>query len=160
MLKKYEKVSYELLRPHQVKQIKDACPIVYIPAGSLEWHSFHNPLGTDSLKAHAICCEAALKHGGVVLPPIYQGLVGMHNWGPKDWDGYTLGYNQAEIFKQTVIGLCTALVKSGWKMIVAVTGHDVDEQKKLCRKLLILRQTILTQKDFHYLKENCMSLMK
>ena len=47
-------------------------PVAYIPAGSLEWHGVQNPLGTDGLKAHAICCEAALRYGGVVLPPFFS----------------------------------------------------------------------------------------
>lgn len=136
MLKKYEKVSYELLRPEQVKQIQSKCPIVYIPAGSLEWHSFQNPLGTDSLKAHAVCCEAALNHGGIVLPPYYLGLLGMHNWGPKDWDGYTLGFNEEDVFLQAMTNLCTALVHSNWKVLVGVTGHDVDEQRNALKKAI------------------------
>lgn len=129
MLKKYERVCYELLRPSLVKEIKDNCPIVYIVAGSLEWHGFQNPLGTDSLKAHSICCEAALKYGGIVLPPFYQGLLGEGNWGPKDWEGYTLSFNENTMFKNAMIGICKALVFSKWKIIVGVTGHDVDPQR-------------------------------
>ena len=53
--------------PGEVKARREACPVVYIPVGSLEWHGVQNPLGTDGLKAHAICCEAALRYGGVVL---------------------------------------------------------------------------------------------
>ncbi len=83
MRKEYEVVCYELLRPGQVRAIRDACPIVYIPIGSLEWHGVQNPLGTDSLKAHAICCDAALRQGGVVLPTYYLGLLGeSRGWGP------------------------------------------------------------------------------
>jgi len=129
MLAKYRPVQYELLRPAQVKTIREACPIAYIPAGSLEWHSFQNPLGCDSIKAHAVCCEAALRHGGVVLPPIYQGLLGDDNWGPAGWKGYTLGYNAPEVFERTVGGIARALVEAGWKVVVGVTGHDVEEQR-------------------------------
>ncbi|MDH7571200.1 MAG: creatininase family protein, partial [Armatimonadota bacterium] len=129
MLPKYEEVCYELLRPEQVKERRQECPIAYIPAGSLEWHSFHLPLGTDALKAHAICCEAALRHGGVVLPPFYQGLVGQGNWGPQAWSGYTLGFNTPEMFEAAVLGMAKALVAAGWKVIVGVTGHDVAEQR-------------------------------
>lgn len=129
MLKRYEKVAYELLRPAQVKALRRRAPIAYIPAGSLEWHGFQNPLGCDSLKAHAICCEAALKYGGVVLPPFYQGLLGTHNWGPKDWGGYTLSYNEPRVFQAAMLGICRALVFGGWKILVGVTGHDVPPQR-------------------------------
>ena len=125
MLQKYEKVCYQFLRPAQIKEIREQIPIAYIPAGSLEWHSFQNPLGTDSLKAHSICCEAALKYGGVVLPPFYQGLLGNDNWGPKGWDGYTLSFNENEMFYAAMLGICKALVYGKWKILVGVTGHDV-----------------------------------
>ena len=129
MLKTYEAVAYEFLRPAQVKALREKCPIAYIPAGSLEWHGFQNPLGTDSLKAHAICCEAALRHGGVVLPPFYQGLLGESNWGPEGWDGYTLGFNKEEVFEAAILGVARALVFSEWKVLVGVTGHDVEPQR-------------------------------
>ena len=105
MLSKYEPVCYELLRPAQVKALREACPIVYVTAGSLEWHGWHNPLGTDSLKAHAICCEAALRHGGVVLPPFYLGYVGVDNWGPPGWRGYTLSFNELSMLETAMRGL-------------------------------------------------------
>jgi creatinine amidohydrolase len=129
MLSRYEPVCYELLRPGEVRALREATPIAYIPAGSLEWHSFQNPLGTDALKAHAVCCEAALRHGGVVLPPFYQGLVGDHNWGPEEWEGYTLGYNQPDMLENAMLGTARALVLAGWKVLVGVTGHDVEPQR-------------------------------
>jgi len=129
MLPRYEAVCYELLRPAQVKARREACPIAYIVAGSLEWHGFQNPLGTDSLKAHAICCEAALRHGGVVLPPFYQGLLGTSNWGPEGWAGYTLSFNELEMLEAAALGIVRALVLGGWKIIVGVTGHDVAPQR-------------------------------
>lgn len=129
MLKKYERVAYELLRPEEIKKLRKKCPIAYIPAGSLEWHSFQNPLGCDALKAHAVCCEAALKHGGIVLPPVYQGLLGMWNWGPKGWEDFTLGYNTRRTQETLVLGIARALVKAGWRVLVGVTGHDVPEQR-------------------------------
>jgi creatinine amidohydrolase len=128
MLPKYEPVCYELLRPAQVKAIRERRPIVYVPAGSLEWHGLHNPLGTDSLKAHAICCEAALRHGGVVLPPFYLGLIGVDNWGPPGWGGYTLSFNEFSMLEAAMRGLMKALVYSQWRAVACVTGHDSPEQ--------------------------------
>ena len=102
-------------------------------AGALEWHGHHNPLGCDSLKAHAVCCEAALAFGGVVLPPIHQGYMNKDgepdkNWGPEGWEGYTLGYNNLDLLEKTVARLAKALVAARWKVIVGVTGHDIDPQ--------------------------------
>ena len=136
MLAKYEAVCYELLRPAQVKAIREETPIVYVVAGSLEWHGFQNPLGTDGLKAHAICCEAALKHGGVVLPPLFRAVMGQRNWGPEGWAGYTLGYSTVEVFEATMGGTVEALVQAGWKVIVGVTGHDVKDQRDAMQRAI------------------------
>ena len=136
MLGRYEPVCYELLRPAQVRALHEKCPIAYVVAGSLEWHGFQNPLGCDSLKAHAICCEAALAHGGVVLPPFYQGLLGTSNWGPEDWGGFTLSFNEDEMLERAMLGIAKALVFSGWKVIVGVTGHDVDPQRDAMQRAI------------------------
>lgn len=94
MMNKYRSVQYELLRPSEVKSLQKKCPVVYIPVGSLEWHGVQNPLGTDGLKAHAICCEATLRYGGVVLPTLFLGILGdSRGWGPEGWDGFTVTAN-------------------------------------------------------------------
>ena len=136
MLAQYEAVCYEQLRPGQVRAIRQTAPIAYVPAGSLEWHGFQNPLGTDSLKAHAICCEAALRHGGVVLPPFYQGLLGYDNWGPEGWSGYTLSFNEPSTLEAAMLGVARSLVFGGWKVIVGVTGHDVAEQRDAMQRAI------------------------
>jgi creatinine amidohydrolase/Fe(II)-dependent formamide hydrolase-like protein len=139
VLPKYETVSYELLRPAQVRAIREKCPIAYIVAGALEWHGFHNPLGTDGLKAHAVCCEAALRYGGIVLPPFYQGLVGLGlGWGPEGWKGYTLGFNEVSMFEAAALGIVKALVSAEWKVIVGVTGHDVADQRDALQRAIDL----------------------
>ena len=129
MLPQYEAVCYELLRPAEVQRRREEAPIAYVPMGSLEWHGLQNPLGTDSLKAHAVCCEAALTFGGVVLPPFYQGLLGYQNWGPAGWGGYTLSFNESSTLEAAMLGVVRALVFGGWKVIAGVTGHDVAPQR-------------------------------
>ena len=136
MLSKYEAVCYELLRPGQVKARREEAAIAYIVAGSLEWHGVQNPLGCDSLKAHAICCEAALKYGGVVLPPFYQGMLGYSNWGPENWGGYTLSFNDGPTLEAAMLGIVRALVFGEWKVIVGVTGHDVGEQRDAIQRAI------------------------
>lgn len=133
MLSKYESVCYELLRPSQVKALRERAPIAYLVAGALEWHGLQNPLGCDSLKAHAICCEAALRFGGVVLPPHHFGFMIKDgdpdkNWGPAGWENFTLGYNRLDILEAAVAGQARALVHAGWRVLVGVTGHDIDDQ--------------------------------
>jgi creatinine amidohydrolase len=126
----YHRVQYELLRPSEVKAILETCPVVYIPVGSLEWHSFQNPLGTDGLKAHTICCDAALRYGGVVLPTLFLGILGEgRGWGPEGWDGYTVTVHDQESLEATIARTARGLVANGWKVLVGVTGHDVERQR-------------------------------
>ena len=136
MRTEYQAVSYELLRPAQVRALRDKTPIAYVPFGSLEWHGFQNPLGCDSLKAHAICCEAAIKHGGVVLPPFYQGLLGYNNWGAPDWEGFTLSFNEEPTLQAVMLGITRSLVYGGWKVIVGITGHDVAPQRDAMQRAI------------------------
>jgi creatinine amidohydrolase len=130
VIDKYRSVQYELLRPSEVKALQEQCPIVYVPVGSLEWHGVQNPLGTDGLKAHAICCEAALRYGGVVLPTLYLGILGdSRGWGPEGWSGFTVTANDQASMEETIYRTARGLVANGWKVLVGVTGHDVEPQR-------------------------------
>lgn len=68
-----QEVRYERLRPRQIREKREACPVVYIPIGTIEWHGFHNPVGLDTLKIHQLCIRAAQAGGGLVFPPLWYG---------------------------------------------------------------------------------------
>jgi creatinine amidohydrolase len=68
-----EEVRYHMLRPAQIVERRKACPVAYLPIGTLEWHGLHNPLGADTLQAEALAELCARKGGGVALPPLYYG---------------------------------------------------------------------------------------
>lgn len=66
-------VQYERLRPSQIVARRQACPVAYLPIGTIEWHGSHNPVGLDALKSHALLCACAAQIGGLVFPPLYYG---------------------------------------------------------------------------------------
>jgi creatinine amidohydrolase len=66
-------VRYERLRPAQIVARRQACPVAWVPIGTIEWHGEHNPVGLDTLKIHALLERCALEIGGLVLPPLYYG---------------------------------------------------------------------------------------
>jgi creatinine amidohydrolase len=66
-------VCYERLLPHQIVAARTACPLAYLPIGTVEWHGEHNATGLDTLKAHALCVRAATASGGLVFPPLWYG---------------------------------------------------------------------------------------
>lgn len=68
-----DEVRYHLLRPEEIVARRTACPAVYIPIGTLEWHGPHNPVGADTLQADGLAVLCAEKGGGLVFPPLYYG---------------------------------------------------------------------------------------
>jgi creatinine amidohydrolase len=70
-------VRLEYLRPKELKESQAACPTIFQPLGTIEWHGVHNVVGVDSLKAHALCVRAAQKGGGLVAPTLYGGVGGV-----------------------------------------------------------------------------------
>ena len=68
-----DEVRYHMLRPAQVVKRRQACPVAYVPIGTIEWHGVHNPLGADTLQAEGLALMCAQKGGGLVFPPLYYG---------------------------------------------------------------------------------------
>jgi len=68
-----EEVRYQFCRPDQIRARRDACPVVYIPIGTLEWHGPQNPVGADTLQAEGLAVRCAERGGGLVFPPLYYG---------------------------------------------------------------------------------------
>jgi creatinine amidohydrolase len=68
-----DEVRYHMLRPDQVIARRSACPVAYVPIGTLEWHGPHNCFGTDTLQAEGLAILCAQKLGGLVFPPLYYG---------------------------------------------------------------------------------------
>ena len=118
-----KKINYELMLPHELEEAVQRFPVAYVPFGSLEWHGKHLALGNDTLKAVGILEHTCRRFGGVVLPPTYWGCVGK-------WHPWTFG----DIGEETMAKLCEYIFRSlaelGFKVIIGVTGHDVEEHTK------------------------------
>ena len=57
-------VQAELLLPHEIASALAARSVVYLPLGSVEFHSAHLPIGLDGLNAHGVCTRAAISTAG------------------------------------------------------------------------------------------------
>lgn len=66
-------VQYDRMRPRQIVAAREACPVAYLPIGTIEWHGPQNPVGLDTLKAHALAVRCAQAGGGLVFPPVWYG---------------------------------------------------------------------------------------
>jgi creatinine amidohydrolase len=112
-------VQMQFLRPGQLEKALRAFPVVYVPFGLIEWHGRHLPLGNDALKAHAILVKTAEQFGGVVYPPVY-----FHNGFPQ------------ESLVPVLTSLFQRLKKSGVRVILGVSGHNVQGQIDMIDKAL------------------------
>lgn len=117
---------YEELRPRQIEAILRQAPVGYIPWGSLEWHSYHNPIGLDALKVHGLAVLAAQRTGGIVWPPVFAGYQTM-----KPHAGFK---HTIEVPAEVVMGLANAYLDQaadeGFKLIVIMMGHYGGEHIK------------------------------
>lgn len=116
----------ELLRPGQISAEMARCPRVWLPLGTIEYHSHHLPVGLDGLQAHGLCLDAADIAGGLVYPPLWWGTGGGH--GAYPWTVMMPG--ETELFAllwQTL----TRLQAFGVRQVVLFTGHFADEQLKM-----------------------------
>lgn len=123
-------VQMQFMRPAQLEAAARAFPVVYVPFGLIEWHGRHLPLGNDALKAHGILVKCAEKYGGVVYPPVY--------FPHADYNG-----GKAELAERDrswklamVTALFDRLKKSGYRVIIGVSGHNIQTQIELINEAL------------------------
>src|SRR5918912_1972179 len=109
----------EMLPNELEKQIADK-PIVILPLGTLEWHSYHLPVGLDSLKAEAICEKLAERTGALLAPTPHWAVGGV----PYP---YTLKF-ELKLIEELTRQLFQQLSAMGFRVILAVTGHFGLEQ--------------------------------
>jgi creatinine amidohydrolase len=112
-------VQMQFMRPGQLESAARKFPVVYVPFGLIEWHGKHLPLGNDALKAHAILVKTAERFGGVVYPPVY----------------FHEGFDR-KAFVPVVTELFERLKKTGFRVIIGVSGHNVQGQIDMINQAL------------------------
>ena len=112
-------VQMQFMRPGQLEAAGRKFPVAYVPFGCIEWHGRHLPLGTDALKAHGILVKCAEKFGGVVYPPVY----------------FHSGFDRGHLVP-VISDLFQRLKSSGFRVIIGVSGHNVQQQIDMINKAL------------------------
>ena len=113
----------ELLRPGQIADEMARCPRIWLPLGTIEYHSHHLPVGLDGLQAQGLCLDAAELAGGLVYPPLWWGTGGGH--GSYPW---TVMMPGAEEIAAIVRFTFRRLDAFGVRQAVLFTGHFAGEQ--------------------------------
>ena len=73
------KIRFEEMFPDELIELQENERPVYLPVGSMEWHSFHLGMGVDTLHAQRIAEELAERLGGAVFPSLYIGTENMRS---------------------------------------------------------------------------------
>jgi len=144
-----QKIAF--LRPEQILQAIQRCPVAYLPIGPLEWHGPHLPLGVDPLNAENAALQAAGCTGGLVFPTMYWGTErerqpDMLNWLGLDPQSYVVGmdfpanslpslYCSEEVFALLVREQLRLTVRMGFSLVVLVTGHAATNQIEVLQRL-------------------------
>jgi len=133
-----KEVRIQMLRPDQIKALRDECPIAYIPIGLLEWHGVHNAIGADGLQAEGIAIECARRGGGVVFPTLYYGenRAAMVDTDPDIAKGYGLNEDAFDLdklpfgveqmidnYRKLLLQILAQVQVMGYKVGVIVVGH-------------------------------------
>jgi len=120
----------EMQFPDQVQARLAAVPVIVQPLGTLEWHSFHLPLGLDGLVGQALGEQIADRLDAVLAPVSYWAAGGV----PYP---YTLKFSAA-LIEPLLVATFEAFAEMGFRVIVAMTGHFGLEQT------LVLKRAALT----------------
>lgn len=136
-------VRYHMLRPAQIRRRRDACPVAYLPIGTIEWHGLHNPVGADTLQAEGLALLCARKGGGLVFPPLYYGesrseslmeanaddradIALEMGLKPENFDPDRMPFSpmdQAFNYERLLVHILAELMSLGFSLGVIVAGH-------------------------------------
>ncbi len=90
---------------------------VLLPAGSLEEHGYHLPLGTDTMIAVAVCREAGKRTGTACAPPLWYSF----SRSTRGYPGTVM--TGREELRAYLRGVLSGLAESGFRRILVVPGH-------------------------------------
>jgi len=128
-------VRLEFLRPKEIAEAQRACPTIYQPLGTIEWHGVHNVVGVDAVKAHALCVQAAQKGGGVVSPPLYGGVGGLNEPHTFIMDPENDVFSR--LLRPWIEQLCREMARDGFLAIIILTGHYGAAQQIVVRETAV-----------------------
>ena len=106
-----------LTAPDFKTAVEAAQGVCLVPIGVLEKHGPHLPLGTDVIRAHAICERAAQKEYCVVFPDFYVGQI----FEAKHQPG-TVAYS-ANLMELMLDETCKEIARNGLTKILLVNTH-------------------------------------
>ena len=108
--------------PDYLEDAKKRNVPLFIPVGTIEYHSMHLPLGTDTQVVYHVCELIEKRHEIIIAPPVWYGCSSYAVRGPEgnsiDMDG--------KVLNDTVYNIYMSLLKSGFRNIYTVIAHQTE----------------------------------
>ena len=120
---------FEALFPEQIQARLEACPALVLPFGTIEWHSYHLPLGLDGLVAQGLAERVADTLDAVLAPVSYWAAGGV----PYP---YTLNL-PGSIVEPLLEATFEQFAAMGFRVIVGLTGHFGLEQTLILKRAAV-----------------------
>lgn len=105
--------------PEAKEAIEQSGGVAIVPVGSVEQHSLHLPLGTDTYVAITLAEDAAKETGAVVTPPVWFG------WSPHHMVRPGTITIRPEVMADLTYDIMASLAKHGLKKIILINGHRI-----------------------------------
>lgn len=113
-------MDLRLLRPGQIRDAIRAGTPLLVPAGCVECHGAHSPVGVDTLVVTALCQAVAARVPAVVAPVVDYGPTGYAVSGPE-WGTVDIS---GPAFSAYVKGVLGGLMRMGWPRLVVIVHHQ------------------------------------
>ncbi|MFC1526508.1 creatininase family protein [Candidatus Latescibacterota bacterium] len=137
-------MRWEELTYKDFPQAVEACgSVAILPVGVIEPHGAHLPLGTDTMAAHWVACQAAEREPAIVFPP--------YPWGINHEGAHLPG---AIVLKRDLLfslleAVCDEMGRNGIRKVLITSGHGGN------RYLLPLFVQTLVEKQTDYVAYYC-----
>lgn len=105
--------------PEAQEAIAKSGGVAIVPIGSVEQHSLHLPLGTDSYVAITLAEDAGEQTGAVVTPPLWFG------WSPHHMVRPGTITIRPEALIDLTYDIIASLAAHGLKKIILINGHRI-----------------------------------
>lgn len=107
----------EMTSPEVEQYLQSPQTTALLPAGSLEMHGPHLPLGTDTLTAGAFCVKLAEANDALILPAV------VYTWtGSTDGFSGTISLDPSQA-TETVEAIALRCLRMGFRRFVIVSTH-------------------------------------
>ncbi len=109
--------------PEYLEEAKKKNTPVFIPVGTMEYHSAHLPLGTDTQVAYHILERIEQKHEIIIAPPVWYGCSSYAVKGP---DGNSIDMD-GTVLNSFMYNIYMSLLRSGFRRIYTVLTHQTED---------------------------------